>query len=162
MTDTIGYMVRGDDGRYSTVYLTYNHAIYWLDTAYYVEYAADQSVPRHDRFGLAQRIQERLTLIAQAKAQELGWVAYCTVPSEHLLEVGGRVIGTTYRRTLYERPGYQEVSVFQGGDALPSFRIANYAGWHSDPIDLPLRPLIYHGERARGALHDDVLYVVLP
>lgn len=32
----------------------------------------------------------------------------------------------------------------------------------TDTIPIPLRPLIYHGERARGALHEGVLYVVLP
>lgn len=146
--------------RYGPIYtaappLAYHDAIYWIAPALYYEWSISRYVLRDAKFDARRHAEEGLRLAAPRLVAEKcpDWRRYVTVPSEHWKDDDILVL----RHTLYEQPGYREIKLWRAPSNWTTFRQLDES---MNVIDLPLRRLMYHGEAARGALHDDVLYVV--
>ena len=131
--------------------LTYDEAIYWRDESHHVEQMMSRALLKDERErAWAYRVaRSELDHMCRDKIRELGWGAY------HIEEEERKDNLYVYlRRALYECPRYAKIELWRGPEDNPTL--------NANMVTLPLRRLMYYKERARGALHDDILYVVLP
>lgn len=138
------------------IYLTYDNAIYWLNPFCYAEYRVDWHVMRDAAFDIQAYVQEQLRRTGATEMAKMhdGWLRYTTIADER--NEGDMTI---FRHTLYEQPGFTEIKLLRAPNEWVVFR--RFDDTTHQVVELPLRRLMYRGERVRGALHDNVLYVVL-
>jgi len=135
--------------------LTYHEEIYWPEPALFSEYRISWHVLHDAAFDARKYVDEELRIAGarEVAKQNVGWLRYVIVPSERTEDYGDLIV----RHTIYEQPGYAEIKLFRAPSGWTTFRKMDD---QHNVVDVPLRRLMYHGERVRGALHDGVLYVV--
>jgi len=135
--------------------LTYSDAIYWDYPAVQQEYAISWSVLKYANVDIRAEINARIRATSRDEVRALApdWARWITIVSEY-----ERDYCTIIRHTYYEQPGYKEIKLYRAPSSTQSFRIMPQGG---AMIELPLRQLSYYGGTARGALHDNILYLVI-
>lgn len=145
MTRTYSYLAR----------LQSDPAVYWLDSHLFADYRVSKFV--HD----AEFVNQQATALRAQLEQDLrrdiprDWHGCTIVKEEHDDPTQFCIV---YTLRACEQPAWARVELWSVPHPVPTFRIAPQG---APIVDLKLRPLWYRGERASGALYDDVLYVVL-
>lgn len=137
--------------------LTFDEAVYWTDDAAYSEWMISLWELEDAKADVRAYVTERLriTVKREIAKNRPTWARYTTVPSARI----GNDQALVMRHTCYEQPGFREIKLFRAPARLTTLRILPEGG---TVTDLPLRRLMYRGDPARGALHDSILYIVLP
>ena len=144
-----------------TSLLTYDPTIYWLHPIWQVEWRISRHAFRAARFDVRGQARKNLTYDLEQEAKQRQWGRYTWHDEEHSTEYGDVVI----RRMVYLQPGFRRIEQWAGPDNVQTIKIMrrNDQARPGDPVetqDIQLHRLWYRGWRARGALLDDVLYVV--
>lgn len=139
--------------------LTYDTDVYWARPIWNVEWR----ISRHVVYETNAREQARKNLAydIEQEAKRQQWGRHTWRDEERSLEGGDIVI----RRTVYLQPGFRKIEQWAGPSSIQTIRVMPrndraYPGDPVEPREIELRPLWYRGEGARGALVEDVLYVV--
>jgi hypothetical protein len=128
--------------------------IYWLEPYLQSDYSVSLEVERdvYPRALAVMRDERNQEILAHIPRD---WAAHVT--DDEIIRRSDE-FRTIYRRRAFECPAYRRIEVYRVSHQMTTFRIAPQG---RPIITLTLRQLWYAGERATGALHDDVLYVVL-
>ena len=133
--------------------LRHDPEIYWLYPACYAELPISYEVFVHSGLDLTHE-RHGLDVCVRKAAHGAGWQRFVVQWQEYNDDDRRMHI---VRATGYECPLFERISVYR---APPHLRELHLRPQGADVIDLPLRRLVYHGRQERGALYENMLYVV--
>ena len=133
--------------------LTYDPKIYWSQPIWQIDYRVSRHVLHDARFDMREHAWRHITDNITHQARKQQWGPYVWRDEEISAEYGDVIL----HREIYSQPGFRREERWQGPPGVWTLRVMRRPG---EIEELALQKLWYHGEHARGALFDDVLYVV--
>lgn len=141
--------------------LTYDPGIYWAHPIWHVEHRIARSVLRDARFDPREYARRYIADTVEQEAKQQNWGRYTWRDEERPADYGDVIL----RRDIYAQPGFRTMERWRAPSSINTIKllrrtIPRQANEAIEPEEIELQRLWYHGERVRGCLIDDVLYVV--